>query len=205
MNPGSNHSRTRRADVRRRRYVALLLAAATLAGMGVLHLLRPDPVPAENVAPRFVLHAEPRRLAPITFMDGTGQSLSLERFQGKVILLNIWATWCPPCLKEMPALDRLQGQLGGKDFEVVALSIDKGAEGIGLVRSFYASLGLHRLGIYHDPEGVAGFDLGVMGVPATLLLDRQGRELGRMSGVAAWDGPESVALMRRYIAGEGAR
>ena len=105
----------------------------------------------------------------------------------------------------MPSLDRLQAELGGKDFEVIALSIDKGAESLELVRSFYASLGLTRLPIYHDPQGAAGFHLGVVGVPSTLLLDREGREIGRMSGVAAWDSPQSVTLLRRYITREGIR
>jgi thiol-disulfide isomerase/thioredoxin len=129
----------------------------------------------------FAVIPEPARPSPISFTDGTGQSLSLESFDGKVVLLNLWTTWCPPCREEMPTLDALQAELGGPGFEVVALSIDQ--DGPDVVQSFYDSIGLEHLRLYNDESGKAGITLGALGVPVTLLLDRNGYELARLSGV----------------------
>src|SRR5258708_6253237 len=87
----------------------------------------------------FVMHDAPQPVATVAFDDAQGRSRTLADFKGKVVLLNIWATWCIPCRKEMPALDRLQGAMGGPDFEVVPVSIDRG--GIEKVRAFYAEIG----------------------------------------------------------------
>lgn len=183
----------------------LLLAGALIAFTLLYQGLKGNTPASGDAPPRFTVLAEPRRLPTIVFVDGAGQSIGLEHFRGKVVLLNIWATWCPPCRKEMPSLDRLQARLGSKDFEVVALSIDKGEKSVEAVKSFYSSLRLGHLQIYNDPEGAAGFDLGVVGVPATLLLDREGREIGRMSGAAAWDSPEAIAAISRHIGAPASR
>ena len=94
---------------------------------------------------------QPRRLPEIRFADDQGHELTLADFRGRVVLLNIWATWCAPCRKEMPTLDRLQARFGGKDFLAIALSLDR--EGAPAVRRFYEKLGLEKLGIYVDPSG----------------------------------------------------
>src|SRR5262249_54091174 len=119
----------------------------------------------------FVMHDEPKSVAAIKFADAQGQSRNLADFKGKVVLLNIWATWCGPCRKEMPALDLLQAELGGPDFEVVALSIDRG--GMDAVRKFFADIGIHNLAIYLDGSGQALRQLGAVGLPTTLLIDRE--------------------------------
>lgn len=139
---------------------------------------------------------EPREIPDIRFSDGDGRPLKLSSFRGKMVLLNIWATWCPPCRAEMPPLDRLQARLGGQKFEVVALSIDQG--GTFVVRTFYDEIGIKALRIYTDHSGQA-FTLGVNGVPATLLIDRTGRELGRKLGPAEWDSREIVKLIQSYV------
>ena len=157
----------------------------------------PEPLPAEF---DFSLLPTPRPVPALAFVDRDGTAKSLADFKGRVVLLNIWATWCVPCRAEMPALDRLQAKLGGADFEVVALSIDrKGAE---VVKPFYAELGLKALGIYIDQSGNAAHTLETVGVPTTLLVDRDSRELGRWLGPAAWDEPGAVALIQRAIGGE---
>src|SRR5262249_34528033 len=123
---------------------------------------------------------------------------TLADFKGKVVLLNIWATWCGPCRKEMPALDRLQAALAGPDFEVVALSIDRG--GMDAVRKFFADIGIRNLAMYLDSSGQALRTLSALGLPTTLLIDREGREIGRLIGPAEWDSPEMVEFVRCVVA-----
>jgi thiol-disulfide isomerase/thioredoxin len=139
----------------------------------------------------------PRAVPEIHFSDEQGNDLILADFRGRVVLLNIWATWCVPCRKEMPALDRLQAKLGGKDFIVIPLSIDR--QGVSPVRRFYQELGLENVGIYVDPLGKESRGLAIPGVPTTLLIDRQGREVARKMGAAEWDGPEMVSLVERVM------
>ena len=139
----------------------------------------------------------PRDLPEIHFADDQGHQLTLGDFGGRVVLLNIWATWCVPCRKEMPTLDRLQARLGGKDFLVIALSIDR--EGVAPVKRFYQELGLEKLAIYVDPSGKGSQALAIPGVPTTLLIDRQGREIARKMGPAEWDGQEMISLVEQTM------
>ena len=140
---------------------------------------------------------QPRDLPEIRFVDSESRSLTLADFRRKVVLLNVWATWCVPCRHEMPSLDRLQAQLGGEDFVVLALSVDRG--GLPTIKRFYDELGLQHLGIYVDASGATSRTLGAPGLPITLLIDRAGREVARKIGPAAWDGPEMIALIRPRI------
>ncbi len=191
------HRRTRRWALR------ALFFGAPAAGVGLyLGLLR-DSARTRAGPLRFTMQVEPPLLPELAFNDAAGRPLTLQAWRGKVVLLNIWATWCPPCLKEMPSLDRLQDKLGGKDFEVLALSIDTGTNALASIQSFYSRVGIRHLQIYHDPAGKAGFSLAVAGVPTTLLVNREGRELGRMSGVAEWDGPDAVTFLREQIKRSG--
>jgi len=103
-----------------------------------------------------------------------------------------------PCRKEMPTLDRLQDQLGGPDFEVVALSIDRA--GADSVRKFYAEVGIQHLALRLDAEAEAAFKLAAVGLPTTLLVDRQGQEIGRLIGAAVWDSPEMIGFLKAAIA-----
>jgi thiol-disulfide isomerase/thioredoxin len=154
--------------------------------------------PAGAQAPAgFAVHESPRPLPDIQFENGEGDAISLADCRGKVVLLNIWATWCAPCRREMPTLERLQAELGGPDFEVVALSIDR--KGLAVVKEFYEELGLQELGMYVDASGKASRELSALGVPTTLLIDREGNELGRLAGPAEWDSPEMVSFIRGYI------
>jgi thiol-disulfide isomerase/thioredoxin len=152
----------------------------------------------QQLPKNFILHEAPKPIASIAFEDGQGQPRTLAEFRGKVVLLNIWATWCGPCRREMPSLDRLQGLLGGADFEVVALSIDRA--GLEPVRRFYANVSIRNLAIYIDSPGKATRELATVGVPATLLIDHTGRELGRLVGPAEWDEPDIIQFLKRVIA-----
>ena len=145
----------------------------------------------------FMPLASPRAIADIAFEDADGNKRTLAQFRGKAVLLNVWATWCGPCRKEMPALDRLQAKLGSDDFQVVALSIDRG--GVAAVKSFYDEIDVRSLGINVDSTTDAQAKLGVVGVPTTLLIDREGREVARYTGPADWDGPSVAATIQRYL------
>ncbi len=156
---------------------------------------------AQEAVKNFVMHGAPKAVGVISFQDDRGQTRSLADFKGKVVLLNIWATWCGPCRLEMPALDRLQATLGGPDFEVVPISIDRG--GMETVRKFYSEIGLRILAKYIDASGQALRTLGAVGLPTTLLIDRAGREIGRIIGPAEWDTPEIAEFLKSVILKQG--
>lgn len=145
--------------------------------------------------------AAPKPIPDLSFVDGDGRRVDLADFKDRFVLLNLWATWCGPCVKEMPSLDRLQAQLGGDSFQVVALSLDRG--GRNAVEPFYARTGVTHLALYLDPGSAAMKALALRGLPTTLLVDPEGRELGRVEGAVEWDSPEVLALLRRYL-GRGA-
>ena len=175
---------------------ALALAAS---GFGVYLSVRPasESEPARDGAFVFRTHAAPRPVPDLAFEDGEGRKRTLADFRGKTVLLNVWATWCVPCREEMPALDRLQQKLGGPGFEVLALSIDAG--GAAAVRHFFEVTGIRSLGIYIDPSTAAMSALGIVGIPTTLLLDRDGREIGRRTGPVPWDGPEATRMIANHL------
>jgi len=136
-------------------------------------------------------------LPELAFEDGLGRARSLRDMRGKVVLLNLWATWCAPCVKEMPSLDRLQAAMAGEDFEVVALSLDRG--GRKAVQSFFEKTGIRHLAPYLDPKMTAMKELKPEGLPTTILIDREGREIGRLPGEAEWNSPEARAFLDYFL------
>ena len=164
-----------------------LLRLAALAA-----LIIPLPAAAFNFAP-----SEPKPVPALSFLDGAGKEVSLADFAGEVVVLNLWATWCAPCRDEMPSLDRLQARFGGNGLEVVALSLDRGD--VAKVRDFYEELGISSLAIYHDPNSRAGRELGAPGLPTTIVIDRSGREVGRLLGPAEWDSDEAIAVIEQLV------
>ena len=145
----------------------------------------------------FVLHSEPRPLPEVKFQDGAGRERTLADWHGKVVLLNLWATWCLPCRKEMPALDRLQQELASEAFQVVAVSVDR--SGIAGARKFLAEAKVERLSLYADQSARMASTLNAAGLPATLLIDREGREIGRLLGPAEWDGEDAKRLIKSAL------
>lgn len=146
---------------------------------------------------QFIRWQKPRDVSALSLQDEDGRTLTLADFRGRVVLLNLWATWCPPCRKEMPSLDRLNAKRGGQEFEVIALSIDHDTK---LVKPFYREIGVKTLRGYFDPNARASAALGAFAVPATLLLDQHGREIGRALGPAEWDSPQVEALIDAALA-----
>lgn len=153
---------------------------------------RPDGLSA------FIEHPEPKPLPDLQFTDATGQAVKLSDFRGKIVLLNLWATWCAPCRKEMPDLARLEEALGGADFTVVAVSIDR--KGIEASGQFLKEVGADRLDLYLDASARILNAVKGPGLPTTLLIDRQGREQGRLIGPADWSAPEAQLLVQKAIA-----
>ena len=144
------------------------------------------------------LHDVPRTVPTFTFSDRDANPVQLSSFAGRFVVLNLWATWCTPCIKELPALDRLQKTLGGPDFMVLALSLDRG--GLLDVNSFWIRTGLSDLDIYLDPTMSVGQTLSARGLPTTLLLNRDGMEIARLEGPAEWDSTEVIAYFRALTA-----
>ncbi|MCH9000009.1 MAG: TlpA family protein disulfide reductase [Proteobacteria bacterium] len=143
----------------------------------------------------FLQPPKPAPMTPILAEDG--RMMVLDRYRGKVILLNLWATWCPPCVRELPALDRLQSALGGRDFTVMALSIDEADMAVPV--SFVRGLGLENLDVYLDFTGTIAKAFPLYGLPITYLIDRRGLIIGYLVGAADWDSPEAMKFLNHYI------
>ena len=145
----------------------------------------------------FVFKKEPEALSEVRFQDANGTEKTLSDWRGKVVLVNLWATWCAPCRKEMPALDRLQKELGSSKFEVVAISIDR--TGLAGARKFLDETGVKNLALYADPTTKLSSVLKAVGLPVTVLIDAEGREIGRLVGPAEWDSEDAKRLIRAVM------
>ena len=139
----------------------------------------------------------PRRVPDLTFQDATGAVRRLADWRGRTILFNLWATWCVPCRKEMPALDALQDKLGGPGFEVVAVNID--TRNVEKAKDWLKSAGIERLAFYADHSAKVFQDLKAvgraLGMPTTLIVDADGCELGYLAGPAEWASEDALKLI----------
>ena len=163
----------------------LFAAAAALAA-------EPD-----TIKPGEFIPASPPQPAPeVSFADLKGNWVALADFKGKLVLINLWATWCQPCLKEMPSLEKLQAAQADK-LTVAAISEDRG--GGQVVEPFVAKLGLDKVKIYLDPKSAVGHAFSVRGLPTTLLIDAEGRLVGRVEGAAEWDSDKMAAALQPFL------
>ncbi|HLL28236.1 MAG TPA: TlpA disulfide reductase family protein [Xanthobacteraceae bacterium] len=148
------------------------------------------------------LSETPRRVPDLSFRNGDGKPAHLADFRGRTVLLNLWATWCVPCRKEMPALDRLVGRMDGKDFAVVAVNIDTGDP--AKPHKFWSDVGIKNLAYYDDPSTGAFQELKrvgrAVGLPTSILVDGAGCEIGYLAGPAEWSSEEAVALVQAALA-----
>jgi thiol-disulfide isomerase/thioredoxin len=175
-----------------RRAAPLLIVAAGFVLVPLLvHRFSPDELRTTMID----LREAPRPLPPIEIQTDAGEKITLERFRGKFVLLNFWATWCPPCKAEMPSLNALASRIAAKDLVIVPVSVDAAA--IAQVHLYYVALKLDRLPLYADPS--------MVGIPTTLLIDRDGREIGRLVGPAQWDSPAIVEGLSRLVGGAANR
>jgi thiol-disulfide isomerase/thioredoxin len=180
----------------------LLLIAVALASVywfqGDLRKVADAPV-AQNASAMaaFIKHPTPKDIAAFSFADGAGAAKDLSNWKGRVVLLNLWATWCGPCRKEMPELNKLQKLIGSADFEVVALSED--LKGVEASAAFLKESGADNLALYIDQKATALAAIQSVGLPTTLLIDRNGKEVGRLLGPADWTSPEAQGLVKAVI------
>ncbi len=182
-----------RRDVLSRGLVAIagtLTAAAIARKLAAAERL-PDLAQAVN-------RRQPREVAPpILFTDASNRPHSLEEFRGRGMVVNLWATWCLPCVAEMAALETLARALSPYDIAVLPLSSDRG--GIARIATFYQDRGITGLPMLLDPGGGAGQAFGARGIPTTFIIDRQGREAGRVEGAADWSTVQAATLVRSLI------
>ncbi len=183
--------------ISRRRIVATGIAGGTLA----LGLPARKPFAADRL-PELATVLEPTDppVAPpaITFLDKNGTPHQLAEFLGHGMVINLWATWCVPCVAELPALAKLARILAPDDIAVMPLSSDRG--GLSKVQAFFDDRGISGLPILLDPKGAAGQAWGAKGIPTTLIIDRLGRERARAEGAADWAAPAAAALIRKLVA-----
>lgn len=205
----------------RHRRIAMVLAAVAI-GIGIIYLgvygigglmrnasgdpaCRPAVDLAKKIAPlahgevaALTMATNPLRIPDLAFADGEGKPRKLSEWRGKTVLVNLWATWCVPCRKEMPALDELQGKLGGPKFEVVAINID--TRDPDRPRNFLKDANLTRLGFFTDTKAKVFQDLKsigrALGMPTSVLIDGEGCEIGTIAGPAEWASDDAVTLIK---------
>ena len=145
---------------------------------------------------KLVFHDEPRAPIEEAWTDAHGNPVSFEDYRGQVVVANFWATWCPPCVEEMPSLDRLAGRMQGGGIAVVPISIDRK---VAQIERFFDGNRIANLGIHHDATRKVSRRAGVLGLPVTAIIGPEGHEVARLVGDAEWDSPEAVALIERLV------
>ena len=179
---------------------AMLYAAFALGANPVLA----DPLDITAIAAlragdmqKLVFHSEPKEMAKIGFFDEAGNDVSLDAYKGKVVLLNLWATWCPPCRAEMPSIDALQRELGSENFEVVTIAT--GRNTIPAINKFFTEANITSLPILLDPKMAFARANGAFGLPITIILNSDGQEIARMQGDADWHGEDALTVLRALL------
>ena len=133
---------------------------------------------------KLIFHAEPMEVTDVAFTHEDGSTLTLADFQGSLTIVNFWATWCAPCRKEMPQLDALQTLYDPADLRVVTIATGRNPR--PAMERFFAEIGVQNLPLHTDERQTLARNMGVLGLPATIILDREGREVGRLLGEADW-------------------
>jgi thiol-disulfide isomerase/thioredoxin len=168
------------------------------AAVDLSHRLAPL---AQGEVAALTMATAPLRLPDLAFEDANGKPRKLSDWRGRTVLLNLWATWCVPCRKEMPALENLQTRLGGADFEVVAINID--TRDPDKAKNFLKDANLTRLGHFNDQKAKVFQDLKAigraLGMPTSVLVDGQGCEIATIAGPAEWDSDDAVKLITAAI------
>jgi thiol-disulfide isomerase/thioredoxin len=181
------------------RAIRVVRAGAVLCGLFVAGpVLAADPPALQGASTPLVWVGEKVPAPAVSFSGVDGTPKTLADFSGRVVLLNLWATWCAPCVKEMPALDRLQASFADSPFTVVALSVDR--QGLAAVQPFFTKAGIKHLPVYVDNGGKNMGTLAPRGLPTSWLIGRDGSVLARLEGEAEWDSPAALAVIRYALA-----
>ena len=194
------------APFRRALLLAAALLSASLLAATSLGAAENDPPPLVGHSGQFTVMQPAEVPAPVPFENGMGEEVTLADFRGKVVLLNFWATWCAPCVVEMPWLDELARDMADQPFAVVAISLDQA--GRNKVIPFYQRLGLETLEIYTDPEQRVGAinppkgsdaPFALFGMPTTFVIGKSGAVMGYIQGAVDWRSDEARALIDFYL------
>ncbi len=173
-------------------YTALLLgASAALADIGAIAELR------EGDMRKLIFHRAPVAVPEAAFESFGGEEMDLSPYDGRIVVLNFWATWCAPCRKEIPQLSELEAEFGGEDFAVVTIATGRNPQA-GMTR-FFGEIGVDNLPLYRDPRQNMARAMGVLGLPVTVVLDRDGNEIARMQGDADWASDSAKAIVAALI------
>ncbi|MHA3976352.1 TlpA family protein disulfide reductase [Halovulum sp. GXIMD14794] len=146
---------------------------------------------------KLVIHESPRETPEITWETAEGTPVSLADSNGKLRVLNFWATWCAPCRHEKPSLDALNAEMSGPDFEVIAIAT--GRNSLAGIKKFNKGVGVETLETYLDPKQQAARQMGVLGLPITVIVDSEGNEIARLQGGADWESDSARAILTRLI------
>jgi len=159
--------------------------------------------PAIAKQPLMKIHDMPVALGDVDFSTPDGRIHRMADFKGQYLLVNIWATWCPPCRKEMPSLEKLQSFFSSNNkFRVIALSVDKVS--FEQLRAFYSVLGITKVELYRGDQDEVMQSFGIRGFPTTFLLDPDGKEIARLVGPTLWDDAAVIRQVGQLIAGPNA-
>jgi thiol-disulfide isomerase/thioredoxin len=193
---GSGPYRMEKRMIRLLRFAVLYLAAALGANAAAAQDL------SEHLTGEMrglVIHDAPSAASDLPFLRADGTEGSLAEYAGRHVVLNFWATWCAPCREEMPSLQALQTALGGEEFAVVTLATGRNPP--QAIRRFFEETGVTDLPQYRDIDQQIAREMGVFGLPITVILNPDGQEVARLRGDAHWDSPEAMALIEAMMAG----
>jgi cytochrome c biogenesis protein CcmG, thiol:disulfide interchange protein DsbE len=170
----------------------ILILLALVMFVSLTACSRKEPETAQKSAGPVVQKQAP----DITVTALNGSTLKLSDLKGKVVMLNFWATWCPPCREEIPSLMKLNAAMAGKPFQMLAVSVDEG--GKPAIEDFFRT-SKTELPAYTDQDGNASKTYGITGVPETFLIDKKGVIVKKVIGPLAWDGPEAIAFLEGLV------
>jgi thiol-disulfide isomerase/thioredoxin len=177
---------------------AALVSLLLVSGIASAGEDEPD-APDRSKLGEFVPSSQPFPAPEISVTDSAGHRLDFAELRGKVVVVNLWATWCEPCLREMPSLERLQSRFGER-IAVLAVSEDRGGD--KAVEPFIAKLGLKAVKVYIDPKSEVGHAFGVRGLPTSFVINRDGEVLGRVEGGAEWDAPKILGIIQPLLSAD---